>query len=42
MKNGEVLGHKGASKRFPNVGFVYKRKGDIYRLNLGFLRCQVR
>jgi hypothetical protein len=42
VMNGEDLGHKGRFQAFSNVKFVYKRKGDIYRLNLGFQHCQVR
>jgi hypothetical protein len=32
MINSEDLGHKGRLQVFSKRGFVYKRKGDIYRL----------
>jgi hypothetical protein len=32
VMNGEDLGHKGLLQAFPKCGFIYKRKGDIYRL----------
>jgi hypothetical protein len=32
VMNREDLGHKGRLQAFSKHGFVYKRKGDIYRL----------
>jgi hypothetical protein len=32
VMNGEDLGHKGAPPSVSKRGFIYKRKGDIYRL----------
>jgi hypothetical protein len=36
VMNREDLGHKGCLQAFSKYGFIYKRKGDIYRLTFRF------